>query len=96
MNYRFLEPAKSELVEAIDFYNRQKNNLGSEFFREVERGIKQILRNPRAWQELSKNTRRCIVKRFPFGLIYQIREKEILIVAVMHLKRKPGSWKGRI
>jgi len=69
MNYRFLEPAKSELEEAIGFYNGQKKNLGSEFLREVEKGIKRILQHHRAWQELSKKTRHCIVKRFPFGLI---------------------------
>lgn len=31
--------------------------------------------------------------RFPFGLIYQIRTNEILIVSVMDLRRDPTPWK---
>lgn len=40
-------------------------------------------------------TYRCLVGPFPFALIYKIREKKIIVIAVMHMSRKPGYWKKR-
>jgi hypothetical protein len=34
-------------------------------------------------------------KKFPFGIIYQIIEKQIVVIAVMHLHKKPDYWKKR-
>jgi hypothetical protein len=40
-------------------------------------------------------TRRALVARFPYQVVYRIRPGEIVIVAVAHLKRRPGYWKNR-
>jgi len=37
-----------------------------------------------------------IVFLSPYGVIYQIREETLLIVAVMHLGREPETWKSRL
>ena len=34
-------------------------------------------------------------KRFPFNIVYEIRQTEIVIVAVAHHKRRPGYWSQR-
>ena len=41
--------------------------------------------------------RRCLVHRFPYGVIYSVDEQssEVLILAVMHLHRQPDYWSGR-
>jgi plasmid stabilization system protein ParE len=98
MNIRFLEPAAAELYEAIVYYNIQRNGLGLEFAKEVEDTIERIKQNPEAWTTIStsKQARRCLTNRFPYGIIYQIRKNTILIVAVMHLKRRPQSWQSRL
>ena len=98
MTFDFLEPAQAELNEAFQFYEAQREGLGDEFAREVFRTIQRILNHPHAWARLSKQSRRCRTKRFPYGIIYQIREEEkrVLIIAVMHLSRKPGYWKPRL
>ena len=49
--------------------------------------------NPTAWHPLYARTRRCRTHKFPFGLIYQIRDNELLITSVMDLRRDPASWK---
>jgi len=41
---------------------------------------------------MSRRTRRCRLHRFPFGLFYQVRSDEILIVSVMDLRRDPKRW----
>jgi toxin ParE1/3/4 len=95
MKIEFLEPAKNEFIDAVHFYNDQSEGLGYEFAVEIRRTIERIIQYPEAWPLLSKQARRCRTNRFPYGLIYQIRENYRLIVAVMHLSRNPVTWKKR-
>lgn len=93
---KFLQAAENELYEAIIFYNVRSNGLGFEFSDEVKSTIQRIKKNPEAWAPLSKRTRRCQTDRFPYGIIYQLREDTILIISVMHLRRNPKVWRERI
>ena len=96
MNVHYHEEARDELEEATLYYEGQREGLGEEFAQEVERTVQRVLDNPEAWSKLSKTVRCCRTKRFPYGILYTIRENDILIVAVMHLHRKPGYWKDRL
>jgi plasmid stabilization system protein ParE len=96
VNFEFLAAARVELEEAYDWYEVQREGLGQEFAREVYRTIQRILDHPLAWTKLSRRTRRCRTERFNYGIIYQVKRDHILIVAVMHLSRKPGYWKSRL
>ncbi len=53
MNIEFLEPATTELYEAIVFYNIQRQGLGIEFAKEVQDTIERIKLNPEAWSTIS-------------------------------------------
>ncbi|QFS43316.1 type II toxin-antitoxin system RelE/ParE family toxin [Nostoc sphaeroides] len=70
--------------------------MGDAFIAEVERTLNRIEQFPQAWTQLSKNTRRCRIASFPYGIIYAIKEQQILIVAIMHLQRQPNYWTNRI
>ena len=96
MEVNFLTPARAEFQEAVAFYNSQKDGLGSEFAEEIKKAIARIMQYPEVWSLISKRTCRCRVNRFPFGVIYQLREDTLLILAVMRLNREPDSWKGRL
>ena len=96
MRIRFLEIAKIELDEAIQYYNHEAHGLGEDFLSEVLKVLNRIAKFPHAWHTCSKRTRRCQTRRFPYGIIYQIRKAEILIVAIANLHRKPGYWKDRL
>ena len=93
MTVRFLTPASNELTEAIAFYEEQRLGLGYEFLSEIETAIEKITDFPNAWTRVSNRTRRILVKRFPFGLLYEIGEDELIIAAVMDLRRDPVHWK---
>lgn len=96
MIIQFLEPAEAEFTEAVNFYNTQAEGLGFEFADEIQATIERIIEFPEAWSLVSQRTRRCRTKRFPYGIIYQVRGNTLLIIAVMHLHREPQSWKTRI
>ena len=95
MNYSFHAAAEAELSQAVDYYNACRADLGWEFAQEVHAAIQSVLAHPAAWTSLSQHTRRCLVRRFPYGVVYQVAGDAIQIIAVMHLNRKPDYWGDR-
>ena len=95
MRITFLDEAQLELDEAIEFYNNESDGLGSVFLQEVLNAIERIANFPNAWHPLSKHTRRCQTRRFPYGLIYTQLDSTILIVSVSNLHRQPNHWGDR-
>jgi plasmid stabilization system protein ParE len=93
---RFLAEAEAELDVAVAHYEAQAPGLGKEYTVEVRQALSRIEDHPEAWQRLGRRVRRYLLHRFPYGLIYAPLPNEIVIVAVMHLHRKPGYWRGRL
>ncbi|MBN2652430.1 MAG: type II toxin-antitoxin system RelE/ParE family toxin [Spirochaetales bacterium] len=96
MHVKFLSVAESEFKESISYYNSQSEGLGYVFALEIRKSIERIVQFPEAWNKFSYNTRRCRCKRFPFSIIYQFKNNEILIVAIMHMNRDPKKLNKRI
>jgi plasmid stabilization system protein ParE len=96
MKITFLAVAQQELDEAITHFNNEAPNLGKDFLGEVLKSLDRIGKHPHAWHPCSARTRRCLLRRFPYGVIYQVLEEEILVIAVACLHREPGYWQDRI
>lgn len=96
MQYDFHPEAQRELQIAADYYDGISPELGDAFLDEVERSLERIVKFPEAWAQLSINTRRCRTVGFPYGIVYQIQGDRVLIVAFMHLQRKPNYWTDRV
>jgi hypothetical protein len=97
MKKLFLHPlAVEEILEAKNFYNSKVNGLGNHLFEEIDRAIKLIEETPVTWPTISKYLHRFILKKFPFAVIYRIKEDSIQVIAFMHQHRKPFYWKKRI
>jgi plasmid stabilization system protein ParE len=78
LNIEFLEVAQKELDDAFEYYEYQQENLGYRFISEVQKAISLIVQHPKAWSRVSKNARRCLLKSFPYGVVYQQKENLIL------------------
>ncbi|HXG66826.1 MAG TPA: type II toxin-antitoxin system RelE/ParE family toxin [Blastocatellia bacterium] len=96
MALRFHPWARQELIDAVAYYDSISQKLADDFVAEVENAITRIQNFPDAWPKFTANARRCRVNRFPYGVVYRASTDEILIVAVMHLHRKPDYWIDRI
>ena len=96
MKYCFHPAARQDFFEALEYYEGSQQGLGAAFAKEVYATIQRILYFPEAWSKLSRNTRRCLTNRFPYGVVYHVMKEEILIVAIAQLNRKPGYWKERL
>lgn len=91
MTVEFLPQARTEWAEAISYYNDQRSNLGYEFALEVDRTVERILQHPDAWTLIAKRTRRALVDRFPYGILYYVRGDAIIVTAVMNLRQRPRT-----
>ena len=94
---RSSEPASDEFSEAVRWYEARRPGLGGEFFDEVGAILTRIEANPEIGASISADgqTRRMLVDRFPYQVVYRLKPTEIVIVAIAHVKRRPGYWKNR-
>ncbi|NWG03146.1 MAG: type II toxin-antitoxin system RelE/ParE family toxin [Syntrophaceae bacterium] len=95
MTFSFHPEAESEFLEAIEYYEDREQGLGYDFSIEVFAAIQNITTYPTAWPVIEEGVRRCLVHRFPYGVIYSIEGDKIFVLAIMHLRRHPGYWKNR-
>jgi toxin ParE1/3/4 len=91
----FHEDAEEEFVEAIQFYESLKVGLGARFNVEVRKAIRRALENPSRWYFVAKEVRVSPVHVFPYKVLFSLETEHILILAIMHNKRRPDYWRGR-
>lgn len=92
----FLPEAEEEMQEAASYYQSQADGLGNDYLSEVERAVHAIATSPDSWPILEHNLRRRLVRRFPFCVLYKVDPEAIVIIAVAHLRKKPGYWRKRM
>ncbi len=88
--------ADEEFAEAVRYYSDINQELGVRFYREIEQLIEQACSHPERYRKFDPPARRHISGDFPYALIFVEKRDHVWIVAVMHLKRRPGYWRKRI
>ena len=98
MKYRVIvrPEAEHDLKQAFSWYEDNRTGLGYDFLLQVDAGINFIQRNPDVHPIEYKETRKHLIKRFPYKIIYLVEGKKIVILAVIHGKRSPDLIKKRI
>jgi plasmid stabilization system protein ParE len=91
----FHELAERELNDAALYYEQERAGLGIKFLDDVERHINAIIQNPMAGKKVRGQIRRRLLRTFPYGILYSVHDRTILILAIMNLKRRPLYWVGR-
>ena len=89
---KFDPDAKTEIRDAALYYENIRPGLGEAFVLEVEISVQNLFNDPWRWRCIRGPYRRCIVRRFPYYIIFVAEETEVYIVAVMHRKRRPEYW----
>ena len=95
MTIKFHSEARKEFLKASEYYEEQVLGLGDEFIDEVEKVLEIIENYPNSGKKITKSKRRFLVSRFPYGVIYSVKANQIIIFAIMDLRRKPDYWKSR-
>jgi len=85
-----IKPVAVQMAKnAYDWYEEQKEGLGNLFLSELGRCYTKLEKNPLFYQKLKKNYRHLVLNKFPYVLIFEIIEYEIIIFAVFHTSRSP-------
>ena len=95
MQVKFATLAEVELDEATLYYENKVPGLGAQFRDQVERSARQIGRMPLLYAEFRPSVRRCVLRRFPYSLVYAVEADYVLVIAVAHHKRRTQYWAGR-
>lgn len=93
---RFLAEARRELDDALGWYLERSQQAAEAFARETSRAITAIAMAPGVWPPFNAGTRRYVIQRFPYSVIYRKIESGIEVVAVAHHKRQPRYWLRRL
>ena len=94
--YAFHPEADLEYCEAAQYYARINGELGGRFYDAIEKLIEEARRQPERYRMFDPPVRRHFSDVFPYAVLYVDQPDRVLIVAVMHMKRRPGYWKQRM
>jgi plasmid stabilization system protein ParE len=93
--YRVHPEVWLEIEAGDDWYLECSVDASAGFIAAISDAFDTISRAPGRWPKYLYGTRRFVLHRFPFSIIY-LDDDVLSIVAVAHSKRKPGYWKARL
>lgn len=91
----YLDGARFDFDESFDWYAERSVEAAIGFALEVDEAVAKIVAEPQRFPTTASCCRFCLVKRYPFRVVYQEGPERIVIVAVAHAKRRPRFWRGR-
>jgi toxin ParE2 len=96
MNVRRIPPVDDEVIEAFNYYNAIDPKLAERLTQELEACIRRIVHFPQGWKLIAPNLRQCVVKGFPYVVIYTAQDMDIVIIAFANTHRRPSYWRDRL
>lgn len=96
MKLRRLPAVDAEAIEAVQYYSAIDPKLGERLIKEFEASLDRIQRFPSGWRPIDSELRQCVVKGFPYVVIYALRGEEIIVVALANTHRRPRYWRNRL
>lgn len=91
----FDSAAQRELDEAADFYDLESTGLGERFLDAVRSELGGLLEFPESCPVLLGETRKLVLERFPYSVMYWTDGGVIAVYAIAHQSRRPGYWQDR-
>jgi len=92
----FLPAARAEMLRAAERYEKERPGLSRDYLAEVETAAQRIATFPEHGSPFLQGTRRVVLKRFPFSVVYSTEADGPLVVAIAHHRRRPGYWVRRM
>jgi plasmid stabilization system protein ParE len=87
--------AAADIDDAFLWYEDQRPGLGQEFLAAAQAVIDAIAKHPLRYPVIRRNTRRALLRRFPYSIYFRVYEEVVVVVACMHGRRSPRRWQVR-
>lgn len=88
--------ALDEAREARHWYAQRNPTAAQRFMKELDHAIEQISSNPDRWPIHLYGTRRYLLRRFPYLLVFRVKNDAVEVLACQHGRRRPGYWRDRM
>ena len=88
-------PAQTEFLKAIGCYDELAPGLGQDLGEAFDAAISQIIEFPESGAPYLHGTRRTLLPRFPFAVVYRLKVDLVEVVAFAHRSRRPDYWVER-
>ncbi len=96
MKVTFAAEARHEFAEAASWYTAEADEVrAADFNNAVKRTVDLLVAHPALGTPSPHNTRRIVVHRYPYAIVYRADGDAMRILAVVHQHRRPGYWVGR-
>jgi toxin ParE1/3/4 len=95
IDIQFEPAARAEIVDAYRWYLQRNPRIGAAFRAALNDAYRLIVEAPLMSPRYLGDTRRVILRRYPYAVIYRISVDRIQVVAVAHAKREEGYWLDR-
>ena len=95
-DFDFHLEAREEADGSLAWYVENRPALARGFQRSLQKAIEQALRFPASGSLYLHGTRRVVLSRYPFLLVYRVRSEVLQIIAVAHTSRRPSYWRDRL
>jgi len=92
MSAEFDKEAKQEYLDAIRSYGK----AAERFSEALAACIQKIQESPTRFRQIAPNIRTCRIEKFPYQLLFTLKEDRVYIIAVKHDRRAPDYWRHRI
>lgn len=88
--------AIADVKNAVAWYQKRNPKVALEFIEELRRAADVIREAPERWPIGTNDTRRFVLWRFPFVVIYSEQQSVLTVWAVAHGSRRPEYWAHRL
>jgi plasmid stabilization system protein ParE len=88
--------AEDDLHNAAGWYDARHPGLGDAFLRSLEACFARIRRLPKAFPANDAGVHSALLRRFPYAVLFRIREERIEVLAVWHAHRDPTRLRARL
>jgi plasmid stabilization system protein ParE len=92
----FHPEAIAEAAAARRWYAERSSAAAEGFQAELDHAVLSVAEAPSRWVRHIAGTRRFVLHRFPFSVVYFELQAGVLVLAVAHAKRRPGYWRVRM
>ena len=87
--------AWAEAEEAFEYYAERSRRAAEVFRKRLDDAVEQIAENGEAFPVFDDGARRCLLYKYPFGVLFTMDDETAVITVVMHTHRLPGYYKKR-
>ena len=91
----WIPDANEDLLEARAWYDKIRPELGERFALAVEATVEALAEHPLQFTVVYRNRRRAGVRRFPYGIFFEVQDNRIVVIACFHGRRNPRRWQLR-